>query len=165
MGKRSNFDRIEKDYYRTIDPKATIKLLPHLSPGCRFIEPCCGDYILVDQLEYHGLDCVGAYDIDQADATSHQYENKADYFITNPPWSRHLLHPIILNLSQQLPTWLLFDADWAHTKQSKSFQTHLKKIVSVGRLKWIENTKMTGKDNCCWYLFDGNYQGVTEFVN
>ena len=26
-------------------------------------------------------------------------------------------------------------------------------IVSVGRVKWIPDSKMTGKDNCCWYRF------------
>ena len=51
------------------------------------------------------------------------------------------------------PTWLLFDADWIHTKQSIPYLTMLKKVVSIGRVKWIEGTKSVGKDNCCWYLF------------
>ena len=61
------------------------------------------------------------------------------------------------------PTWLLFDADWMHTKQSASFMHRLHKIVSIGRVKWIENSKSTGKDNCCWYLFDAKYDGETKF--
>jgi hypothetical protein len=76
-----------------------------------------------------------------------------DVVITNPPWNRKILHPIIENLSDQLPTWLLFDADWIHTKQSVPYLTRLKKVVSIGRVKWIEDSKGTGKDNCCWYLF------------
>ena len=39
----------------------------------------------------------------------------------------------------------------------------LHKIVSIGRVKWIENSKSTGKDNCCWYLFDAKYDGETKF--
>ena len=39
----------------------------------------------------------------------------------------------------------------------------LVKIVSVGRVKWIPDSKMTGKDNCCWYLFDSTNKAVTEF--
>ncbi len=31
---------------------------------------------------------------------------------------------------------------------------YLKKIVSIGRVKWIEGSSSVGKDNCCWYLFD-----------
>jgi hypothetical protein len=53
-----------------------------------------------------------------------------------------------------MPTWLLFDADWMHTRQSAPFMPHLRKIVSVGRVKWIPDSPFTGKDNCCWYLFD-----------
>ena len=30
-------------------------------------------------------------------------------FITNPPWDRKVLHPLIVHLSDQAPTWLLFD--------------------------------------------------------
>ena len=51
------------------------------------------------------------------------------------------------------PTWLLFDADWMHTKQSTPYLSILKKVVSIGRVRWIEGTKSVGKDNCCWYPF------------
>jgi hypothetical protein len=67
---------------------------------------------------------------------------------------REILHPLIADLSAERPTWLLFDADWMHTRQSTPFMPYLRKIVSVGRVKWIPDSKMTGKDNCCWYLFD-----------
>ena len=50
------------------------------------------------------------------------------------------------------PTWLLFDADWMHTRQSREYIKYCSMIVSVGRIKWFGN--MTGKDNCAWYLFD-----------
>ena len=83
-----------------------------------------------------------------------------DVIITNPPWNRKLLHPITEHLSNQLPTWLLFDADWIHTKQSVPYLTRLKKVVSIGRVKWIEGSKSVGKDNCCWYLFDNNDYGT-----
>jgi hypothetical protein len=43
-----------------------------------------------------------------------------------------------------------------HTKQSSTLITYCSKIVSVGRVKWIEGSKNTGKDNCAWYLFDIN---------
>jgi hypothetical protein len=44
----------------------------------------------------------------------------ASMFITNPPWDRKVLHPLIEHLSSIAPTWLLFDADWMHTKQSSA---------------------------------------------
>ena len=58
---------------------------------------------------------------------------------------------MIEHLAEQTPTWLLFDADWMHTKQAMQYMPLCRKIVSVGRVKWFGDT--SGKDNCCWYLF------------
>ena len=88
-----------------------------------------------------------AFDIEDADMN-------VDFFITNPPWSRDVLHPMIMHLSAILPTWLLFDADWMHTKQAAPYLPYCKQIVSVGRVKWIPDSPHTGKDNCAWYLFE-----------
>lgn len=159
MGKRSDFERRERDFYPT-PIEAVIPLLAHLPQGSTFVEPCCGDGRLVTHLMMNGMKCEMMADIEpigsawHCDATNHQWHISFDYFITNPPWRRDILHPIIQNLSNQKPTWLLFDADWMHTKQSRPFLDRLEAIVSVGRVKWIEGSKMTGKDNCCWYLFD-----------
>ena len=74
--------------------------------------------------------------------------------ITNPPWSRDLMHRLITHFQNIRPTWLLLDADWAHTKQAAPFLAHCSDIVAVGRIKWIEGSKHTGKDNCAWHQFD-----------
>jgi len=146
MGKRSSFKRIPRDFYPT--PKAAVvPLIPHLPAEFSYWEPCAGD-------------------IPQADALDAQpsHRTAVDYIITNPPWDRKILHPMIERFSAMRPTWLLFDADWAHTKQSAPFIPWLQKIVSVGRVKWIPDSKMTGKDNCAWYLFNQHASGNTEFV-
>jgi hypothetical protein len=88
----------------------------------------------------------------------------ADCFITNPAWRRDVLHPIITNLSARLPTWLLFDADWMHTRQAAPYLPLCRKIVSVGRVKWIPDSPFTGKDNCAWYLFDANSDAPAVFI-
>lgn len=161
MGKRSDFERIERDYYPT--PMAAVEpLLPHLHGGEFFVEPCAGNGALIGHLEYHGLLCSAAYDIkprsssvlpmDALELTERDLHD-ADLIITNPPWDRDVLHPMIDVFSNLLPTWLLFDADWMHTKQAIPFLTRCEKIVSVGRVKWFPETKMVGKDNCAWYLF------------
>lgn len=75
--------------------------------------------------------------------------------------------------SHILPTCLLFDASWAHTKQEAIAKRHGVKtvpdlmrychmIVSVGRLIWIDGTTTAGKDDVCWYLFDQRRPGLTE---
>ena len=91
------------------------------------------------------------------DALEHGY-SYCDYIITNPPWNRKILHPMIDHFADQKPTWLLFDSDWMHTKQSIPYLKMLKKVVSVGRVKWIEGSASVGKDNCCWYLFENTFQ-------
>lgn len=153
MGKRSDFVRMKNDFYAT-PHSAVIPLLPHLPSQIRYIEPCVGAGHLVRHLESHGHKCTGKFDL-PIDASTHQYlaSDDADFFITNPPWTRSVLHPIITNLRNQLPTWLLFDADWAYTKQASEHLKYCAKIVAIGRVKWIENSKHVGKDNSAWYLF------------
>ncbi len=170
MSKRcTKFERAPRDFYPTPE-SAVLPLLGHLKPTTRFCEPCAGDGALIDILVKHGHRCARSWDIeprrtdiDKQDARTRMIGN-VDCYITNPPWDRKILHPIIENLAAWNPTWLLFDADWMHTRQSARFMPLLRKVVSVGRVKWIPDSKMTGKDNCAWYLFDANKSGPTVFV-
>ena len=175
MGKRSDFKRMKGDYY--ITPKdAVIPLIPFLKPGTAFSEPCAGNGALIDALEAHGFCCVWASDIDpkRADIMKRDVlgENEnlplsfgGQIYITNPPWTRDILHQIILKLSAQKPTWLLFDAGWAHTQQAIPYQQYCRKIVSVDHVSLMRNN-INSKDDAAWYLFDqtGEYeQQISEF--
>lgn len=154
MAKRSDgtFVRRVNDAYAT--PAAAVRpLLPFLHTKTQFIEPCIGEGHLVRHLQAAGHVCVGGADI-EFDARTAIYNTFAfDCFISNPPWSRDLLHPIIENLSEQAPTWLLFDAGWLFTKQAIPYLPRLRTIVTVGRVKWIEGSKHQSKDDCFWGLF------------
>ena len=159
MGKRSDFERKPRDFYPT-PIEAVYPLLEHLEEDFLFAEPCAGDGTLIEHLETKGV-CMWASDIEPQAKGIHRspYDKlgfneliESNYIISNPPWDRSILHPIIDFFAPQMPTWLLFDADWIHTKQSKPYMEMCHKIVSVGRIKWFGN--MTGKDNCAWYLFD-----------
>lgn len=154
MGKRSEFKRRPQDRYNTPE-KAVEPLLPHLAPSTPFIEPCPGRGHLIRWLENAGHVCMKRL---PQDARTHNYNipNNAYVFITNPPWTRDLLHPIIENLRQQAPTWLLIDADWMHTQQASPYLKYCSHIVSIGRVRWIAGTDMDGKDNACWYRFSWN---------
>ena len=163
MGKRSNFERKERDFYET-PIEATLPLIPHLGYDFTFIEPCAGAGVLIDHLEDNGGKCNFASDIVPQRGDIHTYDyrqismkyfSETDYIITNPPWNRILLHPMIEHFSKLKPTWLLFDADWMHTRQSSEYMPYCEKIISVGRIKWFGN--MTGKDNCAWYLFSNRW--------
>ena len=163
MGKRSSFERKPHDFYPT-PMEAIAPLMGHLPNKVSFCEPCAGQGHLIRHLEQYGHRCASAFDADERqfypvlDALHLQYHNLAgaQTIITNPPWSRDLLHPMIERFASLVPTWLLFDADWAYTKQSGPYMDYCHRIIAVGRVKWIEGSKMTGKDNCAWYMFDRN---------
>lgn len=165
MAKRSSgqFEKIPNDLYRTWDERAVRPLLPHLEPGTRYVEPCAGHGDLIEQLARAGHRCIAAYDIEpgragirKGDAISLQWEKPGDaLWITNPPWTRSFLHAIIKNLSRQAPLWALFDFDWIATDQSSAYAHLIRKVVMVGRVRWIPGSEHDGKDNCAWYLFDG----------
>lgn len=164
MGKRSNFERIPRDKYLTTDPGPVRRLQPHLPAGLRFVEPCAGKGDMVKALVSHGHECVYACDIkpqrkwiERRDAFTLDREWRrtvhAKAFITNPPWTRAVLHEMIIHLSGLLPTWLLLDADWMHTQQAAQLVDRCSHIVSVGRVRWIQNTDGQGLENSAWYYF------------
>jgi hypothetical protein len=73
------------------------------------MEPQRADVTQMDAFDLSEKDCDGA-----------------NYIITNPPWSRDILHPLILRFVSLRPTWLLFDADWLYTKQAKAYMPVLR---------------------------------------
>lgn len=165
MGKRSYFARLEKDAYQTIDARAFPPLVPHIRP-LRYAEPCVGEGKLVEGFKnvMPGLSCTYSNDIDNGECAitgSGLDDNRKDYdyIICNPPWGRKLLHPMIERFSALAPTFLLFDANWAFTKQAKPYLRRCYKIVTIGRLVWIPGTTMSGKDDCAWFCFDPNHDG------
>lgn len=179
MAKRSDFKRIDRDYYPT--PLAAVNsLIPHLPESFVFAEPCAGDGRLIDHIQelHQNCECGWASDIEPRDTSistlealelAEEHVTGCDLIITNPPWIRtkasgYLLHELIKTFSDLRPTWLLFDADWVHTIQSSELVSdRLCKIVSIGRVKWIEDSAGSGKDNAAWYLFDKSKLGPTEF--
>lgn len=162
MGKRSGFERRPQDKYMT--PMQAVLFLEQVFPlqGVSFIEPCAADGGLVEKLECRGAVCAKSFDlepdavhIEKLDALSVDYtEIEADYIITNPPWTRSILHEMIVLFSDAKPTWLLFDANWLNTAQARSFRDRLVAYSPTARLKWIEGSKYSGKDDTAWYLFD-----------
>jgi len=168
MGKRSSFERVERDFYPT-PPEAVRPLIPHLRIGALFSEPCAGDGALIRALAPFGVTCQDRLDIEpqaagirQADALTADL-GRPEMFITNPPWRRDVLHALITRLSDIAPTWLLFDADWVHTRQAVPYLPRLRRIVAVGRVKWIPDSPFTGKDNCAWHLFTADSDAPAQF--
>lgn len=187
MGKRSDFPRIGKDRYLT-PIEAVQPLIPYLRrEPFTFAEPCAWDGRLAFHVEtltkgrgqWRMLSDIepGKPYVGQKDALTLTEADVAgcDFIITNPPWSRNLLNPMIERFLQLRPTWLLFDADWAHTVQEyiaakngcktvPELLRHCHHIVPIGRVKWFDHPgSKKGKENACWYYFDSRPANVTEF--
>ena len=172
MGKRSTsiFERRALDAYAT-PFEAVPPLIPHLAGIKRYFEPCVGDGDLIQHLQSlkPSLACVGQADVrfglNALDLTKADLErSQAQMIISNPPWERTTLHALIWHFcALGVPAWLLFDGDWAHTRQAAVLMSMCSHIVSVGRVKWIRDTPYTGKDNAAWYRFDGHHAGGTRF--
>jgi hypothetical protein len=163
LGKRSNFERRKADFYPT--PLAAVPhLIPHLRGVRTFGEPCSGDGALVRHLESYGLRCIYQGDIANGrDALATDRYGDIDVIITNPPYARPLMHALIAHFGRIAPTWLLLELDWAATKQATSFMPCCSDIVSIGRLRWIEGTTMSGKQNFGWYRFDARHSAGPIF--
>src|SRR4051812_29145603 len=105
MGKRSNFERREADFYPT-PQAAVVPLVPHLRGIRSFAEPCAGDGALVRHLEGFGLRCVYSGDVRTGqDALAFDDYGAADVIITNPPRSRDVMHRLIPHFQNIAPTW------------------------------------------------------------
>jgi hypothetical protein len=154
MGKRSDFERRDRDAYPT-PFKAVLPLIPHLRGIRTYAEPCAGDDALVRHLETFGLRCVYQGDIATGqDALAIDSYGGADAIITNPPYVKPLMHDLIEHFRNIAPTWLLLELDWSATKQARPFLPSCSDIVPFGRLKWIIPSDHTGYQNYAWYRFN-----------
>jgi hypothetical protein len=163
-------------YYPTIDPRAIPPLLAHVPAGTVFAEPCAGGGHLIHLLECAGLICDWGLDIEppvfgrsgpiaQGNALSLTARDlgAATLFISNLPWERSWLHPLVKHLSALAPLWSLHDASWAYTKQAAAFGPLCTDVVAVGRLKWFEGSRYDPPDDCAWYRFALDGDGTTRF--
>jgi hypothetical protein len=154
MGKRSNFERVERDYYPT--PFAAVApLIPHLKRhGVEsFAEPCAGDDSLVNHLRSYGLKCAYNDDIAHGADALRRTHFPGEAIITNPPYTRPVMHAMIDHFRRISPTWLLMEWDWAATKQAEPHMQFCTHVVIVGRLKLIPGSPHFGKENFAWYRF------------
>lgn len=95
-------------------------------------------------------------------------ERNIDMWITNPPWkndrpSGYLLNSIITSLSYSRPTWLLMDGNFMFNQRSAPYMALCSDVIPVGRVKWIEDSPYSGKENVAWYRFDARNTETTRF--
>lgn len=172
-------ERKKNFFYPTIDPRAIPPLLAHVPVGTVFAEPCAGAGDLIHLLESAGLICAWGMELEpQGPCLSNRWPiakgdalgitsrdlGEATCFISNLPWERSWLHPLIKHLASIAPLWSLHDASWMMTKQAAPFAPICTDIVAVGRLKWFEGSKYDPPDDCAWYCFDARPEAKRDLA-
>lgn len=175
MGKRSEFERNDRDFYPT--PEKAVAILANYIQDIKYIEPCAGNGALIKFFDKIGdnVKCIHACDIEPQPSDIDIIERNmletdwdsivkhtlpdSDMFITNPPWvndkkSGYQLNTIIKKLSSVLPTWLLMNGNYCFNRKSAECMRKCTDVVPVGRLRWIENSPHMGKDDVAWFRFD-----------
>lgn len=162
--------RRDRDWYGTPE-KAVKSLIAHLPEYGNFCEPCAGDGRLskhIQSLSHDALFPKLQYDIEpqadgiiKKDALSIVAEDlfEIDLLITNPPFEWSTLQQILELFPTLKPTWLLLPFGYACNKRMAPHMDICKKVVPIGRVKWIEDSKQSSTDDFAWFLFDASYQG------
>lgn len=175
MSKRSSFDKIPRDYYPTTDPKAVPQAFIDEVRGKTYAEPCCGAGDLVDLLMEvavcrweSDIESRGAGKLWDAMCLSKQELARCDLIISNPPYTKGVLLPMIDHFISLKPTWLLLPADMMHNLYFGDYIKRCSKVISVGRICWFprEGKRVASTDNYAWYYwkYKATDDTTTEFV-
>ena len=164
MSKRSNFKKVDKEFYPTTDPKVMVPKFVSSIEGKTYAEPCYGEGDLEDML-MDVATCKWRSDIRNTVATSEEMDalevtpydvRECDLIITNPPFSKNVLLPLIDHFISLKPTWLLLPADYMHNLYFSPYMSKCSRVVSIGRVCWFpeEGKKVSSTDNFCWYFWE-----------
>jgi hypothetical protein len=170
MGKRdkNKFKRVDKDFYRTIDPSCVVPPFISAIRGARYAEPCYGEGHLEDLL-MDVAECVWRSDIRPTVGSSFVVDalkltkadlRQAEMIVTNPPYDWSMLKPLLDHLPTLKPIWLLLPADYMFNVRVGPYMKRCSQVIAVGRLFWLEN-KVKGVSNMAWYEF---VDGFTETI-
>ena len=162
MGKRdgNKFDRVEKDFYGTLDPACLVPEFVNRIRGTRYAEPCYGNGDLEDLL-MDTAECVWRSDVRETvgsslvlDATKLTKADlrQAECIITNPPYKWDMLKPLLDHLPTLKSTWFLLHADYMHNIRMGPCMKKCCMVIAIGRMYWLPN-KIKGYSNMCWYNF------------
>ena len=146
MGKRSDYDKVPRDKYYTIDRNAVPDSFLEYISGHTYAEPCYGGGDL-EGLIGDMAGCKWRSDLDpdpdvpvlRKDATTLTRKDlsECDLIVTNPPFTWELLQPLLDHLPTLTQTWLLLPANIMHNKRMAPYMEKCNWVVSVGRLYWF----------------------------
>lgn len=175
MSKRSDFEKVPRDFYPTTDPKALPEAFIKEVRGKTYAEPCCGAGDLVDLL-MDGATCKWESDVEDRGAgvvkdameVTKEDLSECNLIITNPPYTKSVLLPMIDHFISLKPTWLLLPSDFMHNIYFGPYMAKCSKVISVGRICWFpkDGKRVASTENYAWYYWKqyANEDTVTEFI-
>lgn len=163
MSKRSDFPKVEKDFYRTCDGKAIPPKLVEFIRGKTYCEPFYGQGDLEDLLMDIATctwrsdirETVGCSKVMDAMCLAKEDVDRCDLTISNPPYTKSVLLPLIDHLVSLKPTWLLLPADMVHNKYFVPYMKGCSKVISIGRLCWFpkDGKRVASTENYSWHFW------------
>lgn len=172
MSKRSDFEKIEKDFYPTTDDKVIVSEFVKRIRGKTYAEPCYGygdlEHLLMPyaKLKFKSdirvtLPATKIYDAMDLKAKD---LDGCDLIITNPPFTRSVLLPMIDKFISMKPTWLLLPADYMHNAYFRPYMNKCTCVVSIGRVCWFkkEGKRVASTDNFAWYFWPHKASGDSD---
>lgn len=145
-----------RNYWPT--PIGPINQLGRILPaGMMYDEPCAGDGRLIRGLAPHGLFCVQAHDLVPQGAgirigNALNLPISGRPIITNPPYAKSLLEPLLDHWIGRTEVWLLLPSDMMVNKWTNPYMRFVDRILPIGRVSWMENGK-AGFENSVWFRF------------
>lgn len=168
------FEKRPRNFYPT--PLSAVKALKGILPNnFSFCEPCAGAGDLVRHLEaeFEEAVCFLPMDIEpqadwvmKGDALNISAEDLeyCDVIITNPPFDWKTVKPMMDHFISLKHTIMLLPADFIHNIRFAPYLKWCYLIKSIGRVKWIEDSKGSGVENYIWAFFRPDNGSPTEFV-
>lgn len=99
------------------------------------------------------------YEIEQKDAQIAKF-NDCDYIITNPPFSQeyknicfNILKNSINSKNVKKGVWFLLPFNWCCNNDFQWAMKKCKRVVPIGRIKWIKGSKHSESKDCAWFYF------------
>lgn len=175
MSKRSDFPKKDKDFYPTTDKKVLVPEFVRLIKGKTYAEPCYG-YGDLEQLLMPSADLkfksdirvtVPATQVKDAMEVTRKDLADCDLIITNPPFTRSVLLPMIDHFISLKPTWLLLPADYMHNAYFRPYMDKCTYVVSIGRVCWFTSDigkRVASTDNFAWYFWPQGANGDSDTI-
>lgn len=99
------------------------------------------------------------YDIEKANAVDRKFE-KCDFVITNPPFSQEYKDTCFKILDKSINceevskgVWFLLPFNWCCNADFQWAMLKCERVVPIGRMKWIKNSKHSESKDCAWFYF------------